>query len=215
MRQIMKPTNNSVHCAACGKTKMLFETQDNADNFIKSNGGEILEETGKNLTSSYYCELCGGYHVSSIDSKEVGARPDQRKQRRVAKVKKSVELKNRFLFFHQKWKEAWLAIPERIDECDDIIESCELELELIAKVFTTERDEIDKQRKKLDALKVAKRRAERLLLSSPQKQIGYIRSKNHLKTRSVKRMINYLKRILMNETDKLSPEDLLFLSQIV
>ena len=211
----MKPTKNRVHCAACGKPKMLFETQDKADNFIKHNGDEILEETGKTPTRSYYCELCGGFHVTSIDSVEVGARLDQRVQLRVADYKKSVEFENRVSFFNEKLAKANLAIPDEMNECANIIEACEFELELLAKDFITASEKIDKLRKNLDRLKNAKRSAEKLFYSSTDKQISFIKQNKHLKTKSVKRLIRSLKRKLMSKSDKLSPEDLLFLSQIV
>lgn len=57
---------------------MLFETQSKADNFIKYNSEEILEESGKAPVRSYYCELCGGYHVTSNPSRESGEIKDNR-----------------------------------------------------------------------------------------------------------------------------------------
>ena len=54
---------------ACGRPKMLFETKAKADNFIKFNSSEIMEESGKAPIRSYYCEICGGYHVTSNNSK--------------------------------------------------------------------------------------------------------------------------------------------------
>ena len=48
---------------------MLFETKAKADNFIKFNSSEIMEESGKAPIRSYYCEICGGYHVTSNNSK--------------------------------------------------------------------------------------------------------------------------------------------------
>lgn len=48
---------------------MLFETKAKAYNFIKFNSSEIMEESGKAPIRSYYCEICGGYHVTSNNSK--------------------------------------------------------------------------------------------------------------------------------------------------
>ena len=48
---------------------MLFETKANAENFIKFNSSEMMEEYGKAPIRSYYCEICGGYHVTSNNSK--------------------------------------------------------------------------------------------------------------------------------------------------
>ena len=65
----MKPTKNQIFCVACGRPKMLFETKTKADNFIKFNSNEMMEESGKAPIRSYYCEICGGYHVTSNNSK--------------------------------------------------------------------------------------------------------------------------------------------------
>lgn len=51
---------------------MLFETQAKADNFIKFNKDEILEDHGRAPVRSYYCSFCNGYHVTSNPSTEFG-----------------------------------------------------------------------------------------------------------------------------------------------
>ena len=61
----MKPTKNRFFCNDCGKIKMLFETEKNADNFIKFNREEIEEETGDKPERSYYCIACAGWHITS------------------------------------------------------------------------------------------------------------------------------------------------------
>ncbi len=68
----MQPTKNTIYCHGCQRSKMLFETKGKADNFIKYNSDGILEENGKAPVRSYYCEFCGGYHVTSNPSKVVG-----------------------------------------------------------------------------------------------------------------------------------------------
>ena len=65
----MKPRNNRVMCPECFKHKMLFETQKQADNFIKWNGEDI--DTNGGELRSYYCPACGGYHISSKPYKKV------------------------------------------------------------------------------------------------------------------------------------------------
>lgn len=54
----MKPVKNKVFCIDCGRTKQLFESESKADNFIKFNGEEILEESAKAPIRSYYCSSC-------------------------------------------------------------------------------------------------------------------------------------------------------------
>lgn len=58
----MKPSKNRVMCPDCGRTKMLFDTQKSADNFIKFNGHEIIDDPSR--LRSYYCDACGGYHIT-------------------------------------------------------------------------------------------------------------------------------------------------------
>lgn len=60
----MKPTKNKVACPALyGRTKMLFETESKAKNFIKFNGQELTDDVSKLRT--YYCDACCGYHITS------------------------------------------------------------------------------------------------------------------------------------------------------
>jgi len=59
----MKPTKNRVMCPDCFRQKMLFETQKEADNFIKWNGDDIDTHGGE--LRSYYCKACGGWHITS------------------------------------------------------------------------------------------------------------------------------------------------------
>lgn len=61
----MKPKNR-IYCRLCGRKKLLFESEKKALNFIKFNSDEIFHETGKRPTRAYYCEVCGGYHVTSF-----------------------------------------------------------------------------------------------------------------------------------------------------
>lgn len=58
----MKPKKR-VMCPECWREKMLFETQEKALNFIRFNGDDI-DTKGKKLRP-YYCEACGGYHITS------------------------------------------------------------------------------------------------------------------------------------------------------
>ncbi len=59
----MKPKHNRVMCPDCFRQKMLFETQKQADNFIKWNGDDI--DTNGGELRSYYCKCCGGWHITS------------------------------------------------------------------------------------------------------------------------------------------------------
>lgn len=74
----MKPTKNQIFCIGCKHKKMLFESKSKADNFIKFNGEEIENQSGKAPTRSYYCSFCGGWHVTSIAEEDKGIDRDKR-----------------------------------------------------------------------------------------------------------------------------------------
>lgn len=61
----MKPKYR-VYCPAIRRTKMLFETERKALDFITWNGQE-LEKGGKKAKNlrAYYCPACGGWHITS------------------------------------------------------------------------------------------------------------------------------------------------------
>ena len=73
----MKPTKNKVFCKNCDRTKMLFETERKAENFMKFNSEEIQEESGYSPQRSYYCLFCGGWHVTSLKDKVGLSRKEQ------------------------------------------------------------------------------------------------------------------------------------------
>ena len=56
-------------CRDCDRTKMLFETEKKANNFIKFNKLKIEIESGFSPERSYYCLFCGGWHLTSISEK--------------------------------------------------------------------------------------------------------------------------------------------------
>ena len=61
------PYRNKVYCPCCSKYKIVFSEKNKADNFIKFNSASILEENGYAPIRSYYCTLCGGWHVTSLE----------------------------------------------------------------------------------------------------------------------------------------------------
>ena len=61
----MKPSKR-IYCRECGREKIVFETEKKALNFIKWNADEIESESGRRPVRAYYCECCGGYHVTSM-----------------------------------------------------------------------------------------------------------------------------------------------------
>lgn len=68
----MKPSKNNVYCIRAQHTKMLFPTESKANNFIRFNAEEIQKENGFAPVRSYFCESCGGWHVTSHEYKTRG-----------------------------------------------------------------------------------------------------------------------------------------------
>lgn len=66
----MRPKRNRIYCNNCRGIKMLFPTEKKADNFIRFNADEMIKEIGKAPVRSYYCESCGGWHVTSNANQE-------------------------------------------------------------------------------------------------------------------------------------------------
>ena len=88
----MKPTKSLVYCYGCNRRKMLFTTQEKADNFIKFNKEEILDEKGRAPVRSYYCRLCNGYHVTSNPSLTEGEIRDKSDEKLLQDVIKCIEI---------------------------------------------------------------------------------------------------------------------------
>ena len=152
----MKPTRNQIFCYGCRKHKMLFETQAKADNFIRYNSEGILEENGKAPVRSYYCEMCGGYHVTSNPSTEVGERLNQRDRQLIQNLtayRKDIEevkalsasLSKRLVHIKA------LLFFGQVDEAEDLLDICNLDIEEIGShqlrgsgKLTTLRGRVDK-----------------------------------------------------------------------
>ena len=73
----MKPTRNRIYCPSCLRSKMLFESEEKANSFIRFNSAEIMELNGKAPTRSYYCHFCGGWHITSVLSEQKGLEMDR------------------------------------------------------------------------------------------------------------------------------------------
>lgn len=135
----MKPTKNKHFCSGCGRYKMLFESEAKANNFIKFNGNEILEETGKAPVRSYYCEFCGGYHVTSKESPEEGELLDNRDRRIMSKVdlisKSKQNYKQYFPEISKKTGHArTLIIEGNFDEAQSLLEESAILVEDLKKI---------------------------------------------------------------------------------
>lgn len=52
-------------CPECGRPKLLFKSEKEAELFMHYNREAMLDETGYCPVRTYYCEMCGGWHVTS------------------------------------------------------------------------------------------------------------------------------------------------------
>ena len=175
----MKPTRNKIFCYGCRKQKMLFETQAKADNFIRYNSEGILEENGKAPVRSYYCEMCGGYHVTSNPSAEVGERLNQRDRQLIHNItayqKEIKEVKAlRALLSKRLERIKALLFFGQVDEAEDLLDICNLDIEEISShplrgtgKLTTLRGRVDKMYKLMASVKD-------LLGKTEEEQANYI-----------------------------------------
>lgn len=163
----MKPTRNKHFCNGCGRTKMLFESQSKADNFIKFNGEAMLEETGRMPVRSYYCEFCGGYHVTSSDSSEVGERLDHRDHRvmdDVILMKKSQrDLSKLSNEMQQKLAQIRKLIKTwQKNAAQEQFQPCLSEFEMMQKMYPLQRGKLFNTQRQIDAIQKVLNRWEEL-----------------------------------------------------
>ena len=60
----MKPSHR-IFCPDAGRSKLRFETEKKALNFIRFNADDIEREHGYRPIRAYYCVACGCWHVTS------------------------------------------------------------------------------------------------------------------------------------------------------
>lgn len=67
----VRPSKRTHFCPGSGKHKIIFPSKEAADRFIYYNKDAIMDETGFAPIRSYYCESCGGWHVTSREKVHV------------------------------------------------------------------------------------------------------------------------------------------------
>lgn len=138
----MKPTKNKIFCVSCKRPKMLFESQAKADNFILYNKDEIEEENGKAPVRSYYCRLCGGWHVTSSQSEVTKAKAERRDKQIVAEVDRLAKIyedaDSVINELNNQWEQAKVAILQgRFKVAEMLVRQC---LELLQSIRTSSVD---------------------------------------------------------------------------
>jgi len=178
----MKPKKNQIFCVACGRPKMLFETKAKADNFIKFNSSEMMEESGKAPIRSYYCEICGGYHVTSNNSKthaewldirdkvlaeevdrrvKANLKPKSNQKQANQEPKSKGAKENKLVILEQLEQSNILMTKGMLDEAGELLEKCRFRLQAVeqrmnkAKLegFIRCKDQMEKLIQKLERLK--------------------------------------------------------------
>lgn len=88
----MRPTKNHIFCVASKRPKVLFNSKVEADRFIFYNKDEISKNGNKAPIRSYYCRVCGGWHVTSCLSEKTIARSERRDEQIVAEADRYVKI---------------------------------------------------------------------------------------------------------------------------
>lgn len=114
----MKPTKNRMYCVACQRNKMHFESKKKADNFIKFNAAEMISQGLKAPVRSYYCQLCGAWHVTSNPSKTIGERLDQRDKKIAQRIDQETMQSEEFKATMKQLDEKWDDYNFALSLCD-------------------------------------------------------------------------------------------------
>lgn len=115
-------------CIAAHRTKMVFESQSKADNFIKFNAEAIAESSKFVPVRSYYCPACAGWHVTHKEENNFFKTLDH-KEEIVYLLSKNVS--NLTLNFRtDNWKQ-WLPVMDDIQKGIDEIKDDPRHLPLI------------------------------------------------------------------------------------
>ena len=192
----MKPIHNLIFCIGCLRQKMLFESKSKADNFLRYNSAQILEENKKAPIRSYYCEFCCGYQVTSNPSHFDGERLDlrdnalmekmitlnreQKSKKPAAKAKVNIEVKR----LHTSINERALRINAlvtigRISEAEDLLDICVLEIQEIASFDDKANTELlTKLNGKVEKLKTMIMPVKKMLALSGDEQLEFVSNFN-------------------------------------
>ncbi len=119
---------------------MLFETEAEALAFIRFNSNDILKESRKTPVRCYYCQLCGGYHVTSNSSKTDAKRMDERDKAMVKEIDEIIKVKNEekptLISISEKMERANLLMTSgNLAEVERLLKECQSDLQTIRKIM--------------------------------------------------------------------------------
>lgn len=118
---------------------MLFETEAEALAFIRFNSNDIIKEARK-APVRYYCQLCGGYHVTSNSSKTDAKRMDERDKALVKEIDEIIKVKDKekptLLSISEKMERANLLMTSgALAEVERLLKECQSDLQTIRKII--------------------------------------------------------------------------------
>ncbi len=90
----IRPTKNRHYCQGCGRHKMQFEKEKNANNYLRYNSAAFVMQGLPAPVRSYYCTFCDCWHVTSNPDAEAGCHIDKMDQSRKQRFDAMVEEKN-------------------------------------------------------------------------------------------------------------------------
>ena len=113
---------------------MLFETQAKANNFIKFNRDLMIQDGRKPPVRSYYCEICGGYHVTSNNSMTDAKLLDKRDKALAERVDRNVKANQEHrptADISKKLEQLDILITKgMLDEAEKLLAECRLEMQM-------------------------------------------------------------------------------------
>lgn len=150
----MKPVKNHIFCLGCNRSKIAFESKGKADNFIKFNSSEILEQTGKAPIRSYFCTFCSSWHVTSNKSKVAGEKLDYRDAHLYSKLTYSERTKQCFNSLMATFISRLEEVEIELILCDfnkaeDLLEMCDLDIYEMGKLDCY-KDKVKKAQQRVD-----------------------------------------------------------------
>lgn len=112
---------------------MHFESKKKADNFIKFNAAEMISKGLKAPVRSYYCQLCGVWHVTSNPSVAAGERLDRRDKEIAQCIDQEMACEAEFKACMKRLEEMWDDYKFAIGLCDfskatDVLNEIESEI---------------------------------------------------------------------------------------
>ena len=189
----MRPIRNHIYCHGCRKPKMFFAEQNNADNFIKFNAEDILEETGKAPVRSYYCYFCCGWHVTSNPSTEKAERIDKIEQRKINELFDAKKSKEEIEKINATISDKLLTVESSLihgdyDTCEMVIAECQAAVDGVKSNYSINEKRVRAQQK-IDSAKSKMQMYKQISAMSHKEQDDFLKACKENERTDVRRII--------------------------